>query len=58
MPGSRIPIVHPDRLAEDKPDKVWILPSNWAKEIYPKVVAVCPDAEIAYQRGTMMASVL
>jgi SAM-dependent methyltransferase len=33
MPGSRIPIEHPDRLELDRPDIVWILPWNLRTEI-------------------------
>ena len=33
MPGSRIPIEHPDRLERDRPDIVWILPWNLRSEI-------------------------
>jgi hypothetical protein len=33
MPGSRIPIEHPDRLERDRPDIVWILPWNLRIEI-------------------------
>lgn len=37
LPGSRIPIHHPDILAEDKPDLIWILPWNWKHEIMKKL---------------------
>jgi hypothetical protein len=33
LPGSRIPIYHPDRIAETKPDYVIILPWNLKDEI-------------------------
>jgi SAM-dependent methyltransferase len=33
LPGSRIPIYHPDRIAETKPDYVFILPWNVKDEI-------------------------
>ena len=33
MPGSRIPIDHPDRLMADRPEIVWILPWNLRDEI-------------------------
>ena len=33
MPGSHIPIVSPDQLADLKPDFVWILPWNIASEV-------------------------
>ncbi len=32
-PGSRIPIFHPDRIKETKPDYILILPWNLEKEI-------------------------
>jgi SAM-dependent methyltransferase len=32
-PGMRIPIDHPDRLEQDRPDIVWILPWNLRREI-------------------------
>ena len=33
LPGTRIPILHPDRIAETKPDYVLILPWNLKDEI-------------------------
>ena len=33
LPGSRIPVKHPDRIREDKPDYVLILPWNIKEEI-------------------------
>jgi hypothetical protein len=33
LPGSRIPIYHPDRIRETKPDYVVILPWNLKDEI-------------------------
>lgn len=33
LPGSHIPIVHPEKLAEKKPDWVLILPWNIAEEV-------------------------
>ncbi len=33
LPGTRIPIYHPDRIAEIKPDYVFILPWNFKDEI-------------------------
>ena len=33
MPGSHIPIMHPDYLSEVKPDYVFILPWNLADEV-------------------------
>lgn len=41
LPGSRIPVVHPDRLQEDRPDVVLILPWNHAEEIGRKLKAEC-----------------
>ena len=32
-PGTRIPIHHPDRLVETRPDYIWILPWNLRREI-------------------------
>jgi len=33
MPGQRIPIRHPDRLAADQPDYVLLLVWNFAREV-------------------------
>jgi hypothetical protein len=33
LPGTHIPIHHPDRIAEDKPDYVLVLPWNLRTEI-------------------------
>ncbi len=37
LPGSRIPIMHPDRIREDLPDYVLILPWNIKEEIMEQV---------------------
>jgi SAM-dependent methyltransferase len=39
LPGCRIPVRHPDALAEEKPDVVVILPWNLADEVVPMVNA-------------------
>ena len=33
LPGTHIPICHPDRIREARPDYVFILPWNWRQEI-------------------------
>jgi SAM-dependent methyltransferase len=33
LPGTHIPICHPDRIRETRPDYVFILPWNWRQEI-------------------------
>ena len=33
LPGTHIPICHPDRIRETRPDFVWILPWNLREEI-------------------------
>jgi SAM-dependent methyltransferase len=40
LPGTRIPIVHPDRLAETRPDFVLILPWNIKEEIMEQMAHV------------------
>lgn len=37
LPGSRIPILHPDAIKEQKPDYVIIMPWNWTAEIQAKL---------------------
>jgi len=37
LPGSRIPILHPDAIKEQKPDYVVIMPWNWKEEIALKL---------------------
>lgn len=37
LPGSRIPVKHPDRIREDKPDYVLILPWNIQEEIVEQI---------------------
>jgi SAM-dependent methyltransferase len=39
-PGMRIPIDHPDRLASERPDVVWILPWNLREEIAAQLAEV------------------
>jgi 2-polyprenyl-3-methyl-5-hydroxy-6-metoxy-1,4-benzoquinol methylase len=39
LPGSRIPVRHPDQLAAERPDVVVILPWNLADEVIPSVDA-------------------
>ncbi|MDQ6671170.1 MAG: class I SAM-dependent methyltransferase, partial [Chloroflexota bacterium] len=40
LPGTRIPILHPDRIFETKPDFVLILPWNIKEEIMNQMAAV------------------
>ena len=40
LPGTRIPILHPDRIAETKPDYVLILPWNLKDEIAKQMAIV------------------
>lgn len=40
LPGSRLPIYHPDKLTEWRPDYVLILPWNFKKEIMDKLVHI------------------
>ena len=52
-PGTHIPIFPPDRLAETKPDYIWILPWNlqdeiveqlaYAREWGARFVVACPS---------------
>lgn len=37
LPGSHIPVVHPDRLVTDKPDAVIVFPWNVFRDILPKL---------------------
>lgn len=37
LPGSRIPILHPDAIKEERPDYVIIMPWNWTAEIQAKL---------------------
>lgn len=39
-PGTHIPILHPDRLLERRPDIVWIMPWNLREEIASQLAAV------------------
>ena len=40
LPGTRIPIFHPDRIAETKPDYVFILPWNFKDEIMSQMAFI------------------
>jgi hypothetical protein len=40
LPGTRIPIFHPDKIAETKPDYILILPWNLKAEIMEQMAAV------------------
>jgi SAM-dependent methyltransferase len=40
-PGTHIPIHAPERLAETRPDVIWILPWNLADEIAAQLAAAC-----------------
>jgi hypothetical protein len=40
LPGSRIPVLHPDAIAEAKPDYVFILPWNLRDEIAGQMAVV------------------
>ncbi|WP_323793270.1 class I SAM-dependent methyltransferase [Nocardioides sp.] len=50
-PGTRIPIHHPDRLAEDQPDYVLILPWNLRDEIVPQL------ADVAQWGGRLVVAI-
>jgi len=40
LPGSRIPVFHPDKINEEKPDYVLILPWNFKKEIIKQMAHI------------------
>jgi hypothetical protein len=40
LPGTTIPVKSPDRIFEDKPDYVLILPWNWADELRSKMAGI------------------
>jgi hypothetical protein len=40
LPGTRIPIFHPDKIAETKPDFVFILPWNFKDEIMDQMAFI------------------
>ena len=40
LPGTHIPIYHPDRIAADRPDYVVILPWNLRKELTEQLAFV------------------
>jgi hypothetical protein len=40
LPGTHIPIFHPDRIKETKPDYVFILPWNFKDEIMEQVAYI------------------
>jgi SAM-dependent methyltransferase len=40
LPGTRIPIYHPDKIAETKPDYVFILPWNFKDEIMSQMAFI------------------
>lgn len=41
LPGTHIPIYHPDKIAETKPDYVLILPWNLKDEIRSQLSYIC-----------------
>ena len=45
-PGTRIPILPPERLAEDRPDVIWILPWNLAPEIGAQLAHRAPGSRL------------
>ncbi len=53
--GIRIPIVSPQRLSEEKPDSIYVIPNNWWDEIRPKLREECPwGPTLVRQVGTEM----
>jgi hypothetical protein len=40
LPGSRIPVCHPDRLWAERPDYVLILPWNLGEEIMTQIAGI------------------
>lgn len=46
LPGSRIPILPPDAIAERRPDVLFVLPWNHAGEIVPRLEREAPWAEV------------
>jgi hypothetical protein len=40
LPGTRIPIFHPDRIRETRPDYVMILPWNFKDEIMKQLAFI------------------
>ncbi len=63
LPGSRIPIVEPERIEEERPDYVLILPWNLQAEVIGQLnsifewggsfVVAIPDVKVIAQRGTV-----
>jgi len=45
-PGTRIPILPPERLSEDRPDVIWILPWNLAPEISAQLAHRAPGSRL------------
>ena len=55
--GSQIPIVPPDRLQEDRPETIWILPFNHAPEIVERLRRECAwGPTLTWQDGIEMVS--